>query len=389
MEEEVDLANAFLRCFTCYYNYIRLRHEPPSQLSPPFLKIQLPPQQPSYHLTSVDSSIHSSLCREGTSPTVTAILTPANISVSGADTTTQTVLASSDPQSPFADHPAVSEDSSCPGSFSVRESSTTDASSRSSTTTAHTTATKTNSTSTTTITASTSISSSRNSTKCPTVEDTKCPGLVGKAHCMLRICTVGDTSVLDHVSAAVGGESEGTAGGGNRGRGRKAWIEGLLRSFVMLGGLVEQADMWPSENEELSDVPTGSLRYLTIPFILGDLCVESEIIDMRLNRLRQAKLYFGLFMNTMEQLEIGRDIDLLRWRERTAMAAAVLEEEGSIETGKRKPRRGGGGDLNWMESAARQRYWMSVCVFVSCGFIRVYVCVCIYVCLFVWMFMST
>ncbi|CAD2100394.1 hypothetical protein YYG_03615 [Plasmodium vinckei petteri] len=72
-------------------------------------------------------------------------------------------------------------------------------------------------------------------------------------------------------------------------------IDHLIYSFKLIGKYISSSDIF-SKNEEVDDIHTKYLKFLLIPHILGSLCYETINIDIRFDRLKDAKLYFNEFI---------------------------------------------------------------------------------------------
>lgn len=94
---------------------------------------------------------------------------------------------------------------------------------------------------------------------------------------------------------------------------RLTLLSQLLCAFRRLDALVEANHLLPSSNETLEDMTTTQLKYLTIPFVLGELFVEDTDMKRRMASLNQAKVYFESFMSYIVQLRLGFKKDLSCW----------------------------------------------------------------------------
>ncbi|CAD2088282.1 type 2A phosphatase-associated protein 42, putative [Plasmodium vinckei brucechwatti] len=72
-------------------------------------------------------------------------------------------------------------------------------------------------------------------------------------------------------------------------------IDHLIYAFKLIGKYISSSDIF-SKNEEVDDIHTKYLKFLLIPHILGSLCYETINIDIRFDRLKDAKLYFNEFI---------------------------------------------------------------------------------------------
>ncbi|CXI20590.1 type 2A phosphatase-associated protein 42, putative [Plasmodium berghei] len=72
-------------------------------------------------------------------------------------------------------------------------------------------------------------------------------------------------------------------------------IDHLIYAFKLIGKYISSSDIF-SKNEDVDDIHTNYLKFLLIPHILGTLCYETINIDIRFDRLKDAKLYFNEFI---------------------------------------------------------------------------------------------
>ncbi|SCN59238.1 type 2A phosphatase-associated protein 42, putative [Plasmodium chabaudi adami] len=72
-------------------------------------------------------------------------------------------------------------------------------------------------------------------------------------------------------------------------------IDHLIYAFKLIGKYISSSDIF-SKNEEVDDIHTKYLKFLLIPHILGYLCYETINIDIRFDRLKEAKLFFNEFI---------------------------------------------------------------------------------------------
>ncbi|GAW79381.1 type 2A phosphatase-associated protein 42 [Plasmodium gonderi] len=80
-------------------------------------------------------------------------------------------------------------------------------------------------------------------------------------------------------------------------------IDELIYAFKMFGKYINTCDMF-SENEEVDDISTKSLKFLLIPYILGILSYETVNMDIRYDRLKDSKLYFNEFISIINIYKI-------------------------------------------------------------------------------------
>lgn len=80
-------------------------------------------------------------------------------------------------------------------------------------------------------------------------------------------------------------------------------IDELLFAFKNIDNYFQKCDVF-SKNETVDDINTKYLRILLIPYILGYLNNETENIDIRYERLIDAKLYFNEFMTNVHIYKI-------------------------------------------------------------------------------------
>ncbi|CEM25133.1 unnamed protein product [Vitrella brassicaformis CCMP3155] len=81
-------------------------------------------------------------------------------------------------------------------------------------------------------------------------------------------------------------------------------LEGLVARFRQVAAMAEGLDV-VSDNEELDDISTASLKYLMVPFVLGDLSTKVTHVDDRLDALNDALVYFHRFLARMQSLGVG------------------------------------------------------------------------------------
>lgn len=62
-----------------------------------------------------------------------------------------------------------------------------------------------------------------------------------------------------------------------------------------------------SRNEELEDIPTSLLKYLSLDYYLGMILSKSIKMETRLNRLQESLNYLQLFLERMLALKIVHD----------------------------------------------------------------------------------
>ncbi|KJP87844.1 hypothetical protein AK88_02448 [Plasmodium fragile] len=87
-------------------------------------------------------------------------------------------------------------------------------------------------------------------------------------------------------------------------------IDELIYAFKLFAKYTSMCDFF-SNNEELDDVNTKYLKFLLIPYILGVLCYETISMEIRSDRLKEAKLYFGEFINVVNVYHIAPVEDYL------------------------------------------------------------------------------
>lgn len=80
-------------------------------------------------------------------------------------------------------------------------------------------------------------------------------------------------------------------------------IDELLFALKNIDNYFQKCDVF-SKNETVDDIHTKYLRILLIPYILGYLNNETENIDIRYDRLIDAKLYFNEFMSNVHMFKI-------------------------------------------------------------------------------------
>lgn len=68
-----------------------------------------------------------------------------------------------------------------------------------------------------------------------------------------------------------------------------------------------------SANEEIDDINTNALKYLLVPFYLGDLLLSINGVEGRLKRIHQAVGYFRTFLDSCEEAQIMTDDDAIRY----------------------------------------------------------------------------
>jgi len=69
-----------------------------------------------------------------------------------------------------------------------------------------------------------------------------------------------------------------------------------------------------SSNEEIDDINTNALKFLLVPFYLGDLLLAVAGTDGRLKRIKQAVGYFRAFLESCEEAKIMCDDDAKRFK---------------------------------------------------------------------------
>ncbi|EUD65274.1 hypothetical protein C922_04403 [Plasmodium inui San Antonio 1] len=87
-------------------------------------------------------------------------------------------------------------------------------------------------------------------------------------------------------------------------------IDELIYAFKLFAKYTTMCDVF-SKNEEVDDINTGYLKFLLIPYILGVLCYETINIEIRSDRLKDAKLYFAEFINVINMYNIAPVEDYL------------------------------------------------------------------------------
>lgn len=69
-----------------------------------------------------------------------------------------------------------------------------------------------------------------------------------------------------------------------------------------------------SPNEEVDDINTSDLKYLLVPYYLGELLAAMPSIEGRLKRLKQAVKYFKRYLDSCEITEIMTEADRKRYK---------------------------------------------------------------------------
>lgn len=87
-------------------------------------------------------------------------------------------------------------------------------------------------------------------------------------------------------------------------------IDELIYAFKIFAKYISSSDIF-SKNEEADDINTKHLRFLFIPYILGALCYETINIQIRSDRLKDSKLFFGEFVNLVSMYRIAPVDDYL------------------------------------------------------------------------------
>eukprot|EP01126_Amoeba_proteus_P031643 TRINITY_DN309_c0_g1_i8.p1 TRINITY_DN309_c0_g1~~TRINITY_DN309_c0_g1_i8.p1 ORF type:complete len:331 (+),score=89.80 TRINITY_DN309_c0_g1_i8:63-1055(+) len=89
-------------------------------------------------------------------------------------------------------------------------------------------------------------------------------------------------------------------------------VHEAIECFLSVHKIVKNGDFF-SSNEQLSDVPTPYLKYLSIPYYLGQLYQKIPATSgiERFPHVKQAKIYFEEFMETCVRFEIINKKDLL------------------------------------------------------------------------------
>ncbi|ANQ06293.1 Uncharacterized protein PCOAH_00004210 [Plasmodium coatneyi] len=87
-------------------------------------------------------------------------------------------------------------------------------------------------------------------------------------------------------------------------------IDELIYAFKLFAKYTSTCDFF-SKNEEVDDINTSYLKFLLIPYILGVLCYETISMDIRSDRLKDAKLYFAEFINVVNLYNIAPVEDYL------------------------------------------------------------------------------
>ncbi|CAA9986621.1 type 2A phosphatase-associated protein 42, putative [Plasmodium knowlesi strain H] len=87
-------------------------------------------------------------------------------------------------------------------------------------------------------------------------------------------------------------------------------IDELIYAFKLFAKYTSMCDFF-SKNEEVDDINTIYLKFLLIPYILGVLCYETISMEIRSDRLKEAKLYFGEFINVVNVYKIAPVEDYL------------------------------------------------------------------------------
>lgn len=65
-----------------------------------------------------------------------------------------------------------------------------------------------------------------------------------------------------------------------------------------------------SPNEELDDISTADLKFLLVPFLLGEVMAATRDMDSRLTALRNAMIYWRAFANDCQRLKVAHAEDL-------------------------------------------------------------------------------
>eukprot|EP01071_Lankesteria_metandrocarpae_P012382 Lankesteria_metandrocarpae@DN578_c0_g1_i1.p1 len=90
------------------------------------------------------------------------------------------------------------------------------------------------------------------------------------------------------------------------------YTRSLLSKFRRIAVLFSRADLI-SSNEELDDVNTSTLKFLFVPFAMGELCNAMPGLDGRTEVLQHAMVYWSAFMDRLEQLGPVKFKDVTSW----------------------------------------------------------------------------
>eukprot|EP00400_MALV-I_sp_L67-5_P000676 gene676-413_t len=81
-----------------------------------------------------------------------------------------------------------------------------------------------------------------------------------------------------------------------------------------------------SPNEELDDINTVDLKYVVVPFCMGDLCRFSTGVEGRKKMLQDGLVFYGHFMQVMLQLKIVTEVQYDQFSEKKKLNGSELRE---------------------------------------------------------------